>query len=371
MEAVKMKVIEDEASFHPLREEWNRLLTASSASSVFLTHEWLSAYWKYFRNGRSLLILAAYDPAGELIGAAPLCATEVSLLSVPVFKKAEFVGSPFSDILGLIIKEGGEERVVPAFLATLRSRGIDLLDLQEIPEDAPGRAALMAPGGASPFEVAEEEMGILPYLPTAIGWDDYLNSLGKSTQRNFKYYTNRLAKKFRLEFAAHATPDAIEKELVSFFDLYEKRFKEYPSLVDPAHRRFREEISSRFAKNGWMVLFTLKLDGALVAAEWCLLWEGKLLSYNACYDPDWSKEGTASVFQGNIIRHAIENGFREYDFLRGEEGYKGHWTTLKRVHYRIKARRPSVRLSLLEAGRRMQRGLQKRISGKKRLEGEN
>ena len=353
MEAVKIKIIEDEGSFFSLREEWNRLLLASSASSVFLTHEWLSIYWKFFGKGRRLLILTAYNPAGQMIGAAPLCVSTVSFMAIPVFRRAEFVGAPFSDILGFIIKPGEEEKVVQTFFSVLRSRGIDLVDLQEIPEASPARLAVKALEEKSGFQVTEEEMGVLPYLPTAVGWDDYLSSLGKSTQRNFKYYTNRLAKKFQLEFTAHPGADSIEKELGSFFNLYEKRFKEIPSLIDLSHRRFREEIAALFAKKGWMVLFTMKLNGVLVAAEWCLLWEGKLLSYNACYDSDWSKEGTANVFQGNIIRHAMENGFREYDFLRGAEGYKGHWTASKRIHYRLKLKKPSLKLSLLGMARKL------------------
>jgi CelD/BcsL family acetyltransferase involved in cellulose biosynthesis len=356
MEAVKIKIIEDEVAFNALREEWNRLLLASSASSVFLTHEWLSAYWSFFGNGRRLLILTAYGPAGGLIGAAPLCVREVSFLAVPVLRRAEFVGAPFSDILGIIIKPQEEARVVEAFLNALRLRGIDQLDLQENPEASTARGAMMAFRKKPGFQITEEEMGALPYLSTTIGWEEYLGSLGKSTQRNFKYYTNKLSKKFQLEYAAHKSPEAIDKEIGSFFALYEKRFKEYPSLVDPSHRRFREKIAPLFAKNGWMVLFTMKLNGVLAAAEWCFSWEGKLLSYNACYDPEWSKEGIATVFQGNIIRHAIQNGFREYDFLRGEEGYKGHWTTLKRVHFRLGIKRPSLKLSLLDLARRVRNG---------------
>lgn len=359
MEAIRVKVIEDEVSFDALGEEWNRLLRDSAAPSLFLTHEWLRTYWSFFKNRRRLLILAAYDPEGALIGAAPLCVKEICVLSIPVLRKAEFVGAPFSDILGFVLKAGEEGRVFPAFLAALRSKGIDLLTLEEIPEASSARAEMKRFEAESGFQISEEAMGVLPYLTTSVGWEDYLGSLGKSTQRHFKYYTNRLSKKYQLEFAAHRTPDAIGKELGSFFDLYQKRFNDYPSLVDPLHRRFREEIAVLFAKNGWMVLFTMKLNGVMVAAEWCFSWEGKLFSYNACYDPDWSKEGTTTVFQGNIIRYAIENGFREYDFLRGQEGYKEHWTESKRTHYRLKMKRVGLKLSLLEMAREVRNGARK------------
>jgi CelD/BcsL family acetyltransferase involved in cellulose biosynthesis len=355
-DSMKVEIIEEMISFESLRGEWNDLLRTVQEPSLFLTHEWLGVYWRRFGGKRKLMILTVRDAAHHLIGAAPLCVNERSFVSIPVFKKAELIGAPFSDILGILIKPGEEERVVQAFLGALRSKGIDLLDLQEIPEGSPVRTAMAALQGKSGFQMTEEEMGVLPYLSTTVGWEDYLASLGKSTQRNFKYYTNRLAKKFQLEFAAHSGADSIEKELGGFFDLYEKRFKAYPTLVDPSHRQFREEIAALFAKNGWMVLFTMKLDGALAAAEWCFSWEGKLLSYNACYDPDWSKEGIANVFQGGIIRYAIENGFREYDFLRGEEGYKGHWTASKRTHCRLKFKRPSLKLSLLERARQIRRG---------------
>jgi len=346
-----VEVLGEETSFEGLREEWHTLLLNSKASSIFLTHEWLAVYWRFFGAGRKLLVLAARDADDRLVGIAPLCLRMIAPFRLPVLKRAELLGGPFTDVMDLLLSPGREVEVLRAILDSLTRQKVDLIDLAEIPESSPTRSALRLLREERGVDLKEETMGSLPYAPTRGAWLDYLHDRGTSTQRHYKYYTNRLSKRYRVDFAAHRDPDAIEREFQPFLDLYRKRFSEYPALISPVYRSFREEIARHASKNGWMILFVMRLDEELVAAEWCFRWGGALLSYNACYDPDRSNEGITTVFQGNIIRFAFENGFEEYDFLRGEEGYKAHWSSGKRTHYRLRIRRPTLRLSLLEAGR--------------------
>lgn len=350
-QALAIETIRDLAAFEALREDWNSLVAASATSSIFLSHEWVGLYWKYFAGARALHILAIYDEARRLIGLAPLCIRARSIGPIPLYRRAEFVGVPFSDVLDVIAQRGCETRVVRAVLDELVSRGMDTIDLAELPDGSPVRAAAEGWAQERGLRIEEETTAPLPYVSTIAEWPSYLASLGKSTQRHWKYYTNRLTKKYRFEFAAHREIDAIEPRLDAFFDLYAGRFRDVAPVASPAYRRFREDVARVFSRRGWMVLFTLTLDGALAAAEWCFVWDRALLSYNSCYDAAWSKDGVTTVFQGHILRYAIEQGFREYDFLRGDEGYKSHWATGARVHHRIQMTRSSLRTSMVAMAR--------------------
>src|SRR6266478_6954570 len=48
-------------------------------------------------------------------------------------------------------------------------------------------------------------------------------------------------------------------------------------------------------------------------------------------DPRWDRESVGLVLMGAMIRRAIERGYRRFDFLRGEDPYKRHWTATERV----------------------------------------
>ncbi len=56
--------------FEALRKEWNPLLRQTPVNSVFLTWEWLNAWWLAYRKKEEPFIIVFYD-RGELVGIAP------------------------------------------------------------------------------------------------------------------------------------------------------------------------------------------------------------------------------------------------------------------------------------------------------------
>src|SRR5947207_3225723 len=102
--------IENTAEFERLGEEWNPLLAASNARSVFLTWEWLHAWWKHLSDGRRLSILAMRQ-AGALVGIAPLAVRPALHRRMLPFQGTEFLGcgTAGSDYLDFIVRPESEE----------------------------------------------------------------------------------------------------------------------------------------------------------------------------------------------------------------------------------------------------------------------
>src|SRR5438045_4080555 len=69
-----MRIVEirDEGEFDRLRARWHALLRSSRSSTIFLTWEWLSAWWLAYGAAGELRILAAFDADNVLRGLAPL-----------------------------------------------------------------------------------------------------------------------------------------------------------------------------------------------------------------------------------------------------------------------------------------------------------
>jgi len=55
-----------------LREEWNGLLSASSADTGFLKWEWASSWWEAFQNAEASRFILTVMDRGKLVGIAPL-----------------------------------------------------------------------------------------------------------------------------------------------------------------------------------------------------------------------------------------------------------------------------------------------------------
>src|SRR5437016_885734 len=126
-----VKLIATEEEFSELRQEWNPLLESSASTCVFLTHEWLSAWWKHLSGRRKLSILTARD-GGRLIGVIPLA------MRAPQYPRmmprlVEFIASGVigSDYLDAIIERSREPEVLGAFAEELRRWGL-MLQLSQL-----------------------------------------------------------------------------------------------------------------------------------------------------------------------------------------------------------------------------------------------
>ena len=54
---LKVSVVDDERTLDALRAEWNGLLDDSASDTVFLTWEWITAWWRCYGAGKSLRVL--------------------------------------------------------------------------------------------------------------------------------------------------------------------------------------------------------------------------------------------------------------------------------------------------------------------------
>ena len=77
----------------------------------------------------------------------------------------------------------------------------------------------------------------------------------------------------------------------------------------------------------------LELDGSPVAAEYHLAGPDATYAYQGGVDPRRLDEEPGRLSNMLTIRRAIEQGHRQFDFLRGDEPYKAHWRAIPRATY--------------------------------------
>src|ERR1700756_5274028 len=91
------------ADFEAIGCEWNELLQRSRSNCVFLTHEWLTAWWRHLAEGRKLEIVTAREN-GRLVGILPV-ALQAPQYSRMMPRMLEFLGTGVvgSDYLEAIV----------------------------------------------------------------------------------------------------------------------------------------------------------------------------------------------------------------------------------------------------------------------------
>jgi CelD/BcsL family acetyltransferase involved in cellulose biosynthesis len=320
--------IESAAAFGELRHEWNSVVDASKSRCVFLTHEWLSTWWKYLAENRTLWILAA-RAQGRLVGVLPL-AFRPPQYSRMIPTSLEFIGSGVigSDYLDAVVMPGLEQDVIPRFAGELARKDLPVhLTTVREPSVAAEMARHLRKAG---WNVGESEMNVCPYIDLqGKTFQTYLSSLSSSQRYNFNRRLRNLQKDFAFSVEIAKTPDAAQDALEAVLSLHRKRWSPrdrseafHNSKTVAFHRDFVELAAQR----GWLRILQLKIDGTAVAALYGLRYGDTFYFYQSGFDPSWSRQSVGLVMMGLAIQSAIEDGALEYDFLHGQEEYKFHWT---------------------------------------------
>jgi len=329
----------------PLREEWDNLLSSVPTATIFSSWEWLTAWWRAFANEDRLKVLAFREASGRLIGLAPLAVTVQRWLGREL-RLLRFMGdgSHDSDNLDIPVLPGWEAECSPAFLDWLEQRGHDwdLCQLNTLAEGSPMgsrlRQDLMARQwtiftSSRPWSVIE--------LPET--WEGYLKSLSSKERGKIGLRARRLEKRYAIRMRRCADSKDLGPCLEALFTLHRKhwRVRGLPGTLSmPQRQQFYFELSSSLLARGWLEFWLLELEGVPVAAQFGLRYKTTLYSLQEGFDPDYASDSVGYVLRANVLKYAISEGMRRYDFLAGTDDSKLRWGAHVQQYVNLEFARP-------------------------------
>ncbi|MBI1248601.1 GNAT family N-acetyltransferase [bacterium] len=304
--------------------EWERL----AGSRLFLAPGWLMTWWKHYREpGDQLHLITVRDTDGWLIGLAPWFkrqtwwgGNEIRFLGT---------GEVCSDYLSILAKPGEDETVVNA-VSHLLVQGVSHID------------RIFLEGIESTDQVMQQFATTMSYLrydvrhqfamegyrlPLPGDWDDWLAQLSKSRR-------HRVRQLWRNQFdtgraVLHmADGSTLPQAFQTLVDLHQQRRNQMGQPGCFASQRFHDfllEAAHIHLKSGQLRLQWVEMDGEPIAAEFDLEAGTDLLHYcsGISVTTSFNRPGWLGITAA--IRHAIESGKTNFDFLRGDEEYKSHW----------------------------------------------
>ena len=315
----------DTSGFEVLAEEWNGLLHRSTADTIFLTLEYQRTWWHHLGEGE-LLVLAVRDD-GELVGIAPLFATD----NPQGQRVLATVGCvDVSDYLDLIVAQGREEAVYAALLNHLayqlsppRRGGWDLLDLCNIHQDSLTLAMLPILAKERGWAVSTARQEVCPVVRLPGTWEEYLHTLEGKQRREIRRKLRRAEGEAALRWYIVGPEHDLETEVEDFLDLMAASTPEKAAFLTPRMRGFFRQLARVAYDAGWLQLAFLEIEGRKAAAYFDFIYNNRVLVYNSGLDwRSFPRFGAGFVLTAYCIRHAIERGREAFDFMRGSERYK-------------------------------------------------
>ncbi|MBI3894995.1 MAG: GNAT family N-acetyltransferase [Acidobacteria bacterium] len=356
-----IQTIQSIAGFEKLRTGWNEVLEASSSNCFFLTWEWLYTWWKHLSGNRELFLVTARH-GEELVAIAPLARKSPRFSRLWPFGTLEFLGTGNvgSDYLDFIIRRDQEEECLPV-LAQCLARKKSLLTLAQIKRQSCLVGELARHWKEQGRSLREASTNVCPTINlSGHSWESYLATLGSEHRYNFRRKLKNLTHRFDVRFELATTEEQRREALPILLALHSSRWGERSdAFVTPELVSFHDELSALALQQGWLRLFTLRLDSRPVASLYGFYYNRIFYFYQSGFDPGYAKHSLGLITMGLAIQSAIAEGAQEYDLLHGNEGYKSHWAREIRELGRLELYPPGALGPVWKQVREIGRGLKK------------
>lgn len=311
---------------------WNAL----ARGVPFRSWTWLGGWWRHYgadeADNRRLFALAVYDDHNELVGLAPWYLEKTRSGQVVRLLGSGDVCSDYLSLLCLPGREGPVADALANWLAGHRGRG------------AGHRWQSLLLGGVDAGDLVTQcfvsrmrELGSPVYaqpgpncwrIALPASWNDYLAELSKSHRKQIRRLEERLFSTGRAKLRTATQPSELSRGLEILVELHGRRrngLGQRGAFAEPDFIAFHHEAAEQLLADQVLRLAWIELDGRSVAAEYQLAGKHAVYAYQSGIDPAAFDFEPGRLAMMATLRRAIDDGYRWFDLLRGDEPYKAHW----------------------------------------------
>ena len=318
-------VFEGEQAFANLKNVWNDLWSSSLEATETQTWYWQYNYWKHIEPKSRPIIIVAQDCDGQSVALATftICRDKASLVS-----KACFLGDKRSDYHLIIgapnLSESVGRQILERFLTEFGNR-VPFVEISGVPENSYTGAVVDELFSIEKRVDAKIRRwkNVTFSVPLPRNIEEYQNSLGARSKRDFRYDRRRLFKEFSAEFRVYGDPGALNEALDAIETIDRARWGSNSRYCLASQRAFEREVARAFCDLGIYRAFILYLNGKPSSFVAGTLVRNAMKVASIGHDPSVSgKFSVGKVTNFLAIEHCIQEGYSEYDLTNGGEEYK-------------------------------------------------
>jgi CelD/BcsL family acetyltransferase involved in cellulose biosynthesis len=340
--------IDKARDFMALAPIWSRLVNDSGQTSPFLSYDWFWCCWHGVWPQRRPEILVVED-MGAPVAIVPLMHWRAWAHGLPV-RYLSFLECPHTPMVDLVIADQ-RDRVIEMVLDHLASRADwDVVWLQRVPATSPTVNTLekLLPGR---FHWRRTGHWRSPYVAIDSDWEHFRRTMNGHVADAQQHSYEQLRRSGDMRIEEHRTIDLQSpfiRETLAAISRGSQTTNGVASALMPRAAEFFRELTRRAAKNGWLSLWALRLDGRVVALEYQLRASGKVLVLWAGGDSDRRGFLPEMALNLAILQAFFESGcVYEYAVGPGVHDDRRLWATGWHETVHLKLYRPSFYARLL------------------------
>lgn len=326
-----------------LAPEWNRLSHAGELNP-WGDALWMECYWSAFAKKDEDLVVHALFYDDQLVAAVPL------LRRAGLLPAWSHVGNAHSSYWSIALDENRLDavgRVLEHLLST-----VAVLDVRPTHSNGPIARSLVAAARERGLRVAVEEYSADALMDVPGSWEQCRQSLSKNLRSDTPRKLRGLQKLGTLEFAEvgeGATLDGVLEECYRLETLGWKGQTGSPISSRPDTLRFYTELAHAAGRAGRFALYTLRLDGRLIAFEYCLRAQRTIEMMKLSFDPALSSQSPGNVLRFLLLeKEAAKGEIATYHMgpPADASGWKLRWATRVEPLARLRVYAPQMKAAL-------------------------
>lgn len=354
--------------------DWRRLCDESGDEEVFYRPEWAQAYLQAFEPKADVILISVWSET-KLRGILPLVRSRISVGGLPIVKLT--LPANVHSLRASLTVCPGEEGVAVLKALWQAAKDLPRWDMLDIANVVEGSALdrLVALAQADGYRTARKRTSQTLYLPIVASAAAVIADKSAQppwlagTRPKFRSHLRRAKRQLEeqgtLELKHYNVddPEALEK----FYALEASGWKGAEGTAikcDPCTRRFYDAVAQAAARDGYLSLDFLELNGKPIAGHFAFNLRGRYFLAKAGYDEAFRRYGPGQLLVNKILSQTPERRLHEFDFVGPATWDESRWASERRTNYRVFIFRKGWYGALLYAARIAARDAVRKLFGR-------
>ena len=336
---MKLRLITNYETLEAHAAQWD----AVAGDFPFFRFAWMGSWIKHLGKSCQLAVLVAVDDDGKWIGVVPLCVDH----SHSMTKRLRYISSGVAcaDYMRPISSpehETGFLSVVADWL--LNNVGpngpfgkIESIELEGITLSDPETSSFVDMLSFSDFSSHTMEIEGCWKAELPSDWAEFEAHCSKSMRRKTRKATQRLGSDQTEVLSTKDTPfEELWPTFVQLHQLRRQMLGQAGCFADPDFHSFLHDAVKDLVQSGHAEIVQILNEGMPLASmlllndgETVYMYQSGSCNQRAALEPGYQMVACA-------IMRSIDQGFKSFDFLRGDEPYKARWNTTRVPLSRVK-----------------------------------
>lgn len=314
-----------------LRTDWARLARTIEAN-YSLFPEWTEITAESHGIAGNVSLLTAYQQH-NLVAVYPLT-EQIKHFAGIKLRSLELVSNWIS-YHNRLISSLAPDTALEVILEEAARRSADIIHLANVQDDCSIGSYFKMSERQDAYRIHSISGEASPYLPLKRTWDEQIAAQSKKVRYNVRKREKDFSASTKLEMQWFQGPDSCSDLLAAIRRIEENSWKKQAGLSifeRETERRYHELLLEFLSSQNSMFGNVLVHGSEPIAYNLCCVADGWVGQLKTSFDTRFAGLGPGAIVIDHAIRHAIELGAREFDFLGGADPHKLAWTKLLREH---------------------------------------